>query len=258
MHLTSTDYVLWVAGTLLRLGLCALLLRHRIYRQLPLFASFIFLATGRTLLLWWIYHDPSLGQEMILNIFWVSQLVQVTARGLAAAEICWITLREYRGVWALAWRLLAGVAAILTSVAALVVLENPYFISPVVLRAERGIEMTTASLLVVLLSLCRYYGIEMARSTKFLAFGLGLHAVIQTINNSFVYAWLESYTVWWGMLRTLSFDVALLIWCWGLRKPILVEQHAPELMEASVYEQVAPQVNFRLRQLNERLLEMLK
>jgi len=258
MHLTPSDYVLWVAGTGLRILLCTFLLRNRTFRQLPFFSIFIFLSTAWTLSFWWIYHDPTIEPGIILNAYWFSQFTQVIARGLAVAEICWLVLGAHRGIWKLTWRLLAGVGMVLVASAAMAAIESPAFFAPVVLRGERGLELTVIGLLVALLAVCRYYGIRMQSAVRWLALGLGLYALIQTANNTFLYDWFNTYFPMWGKIRVLSFDIALAIWSWGLRQPVLLTRPDTELLDRGVYEQVVPQVSYRLQELNARLLEMLK
>lgn len=257
MPLPTSEYVLWIAGMALRVLLCTLLLRHRIYRHLPVFSTFIFLTVPRSLLLWWIYHDPRMEDGIVFNTYGVTQLVLVTARGLVAAEICWLVLREHRGVWALAWRLLAGVGTCLAAFAVLAALHERNWSFAVVSRAERGLELTVIGVLVTLFAVSRYYGVRIGPTVKYVAIGLGLHAAAQAINNTVAYAWFESFEAWWRIIRTLSFDVVLLVWCWALRKPVLLDDR-PNALRPEAYEELAPEVNFRLRQLNGRLLEILK
>ncbi len=258
MQLSPADYALWLAGTLLQLILCSLLLRRRAYGEIPLFCTYVFLATARSLSLWWIYHDPTLEAGMVFNFYWVTQLLNVTARGLAAAEVCWLALRAHRGVWALAWRLLAAVGAVLTAFAGMAAWQNTRWIDAVVLRAERGLELAVAGVLLALLAVSRYYGIQVQATAKYIAIGLGLYAAIQMINNSFMFAYFQNFFSWWNVFRVLSLDIALVIWCWGFRGLVTVAEPEPVLLEAKVYDELAPQVNYRLRELNSRLLEMLK
>jgi hypothetical protein len=258
MQLTLADYALWGAGTLLRLVLCSLLLRRRTYREIPFFSAFVFLATARTLALWWIYHDPTLEPGIVFNFYWVTQLLNVTARGLAAAEVCWLALRAHRGVWALAWRLLAGVAVILTVFAGVAAWRSARWIDAVALRAERGLELAVVGLLFALFAVSRYYGVRVQVTVKYIAGGLAFHAAIQMINNSLMFGHVESFFPWWSAFRVLSLDIALAIWCWGLQRAVTVAEPEPVMLPPQVYDELAPQVSYRLRELNDRLLEMLK
>jgi hypothetical protein len=75
------------------------------------------------------------------------------------------------------------------------------------------------------------------------------------MNNTAFYS--TKISSWWALTRTMSFNVSLLVWCWALRKPMPVPE-SPRELEPGVYDHLAPQVSYRLRQLNDRLLEMLK
>ena len=258
MQLSPADYALWVAGTLLQLVLCSVLLRRRTHRAIPLFSVYVLLTTTRTLSLWWIYHDPTLEPGKVFNFYWVTQLLNLTACGLAAAEVCWLTLRLHRGVWALTWRLLAGVGVVLTVFAGAAAWQNTRWIDAVVLRAERGLELAVAGLLLALFAVSRYYGIRLQPTLRYIAIGLGFHAAIQVINNSLMFGYFQGFFPWWNVLRVLSFDIAVVIWCWGMRHPVTVAEPEPVLLEPRVYNELAPQVTYRLRELNSRLLEMLK
>jgi hypothetical protein len=257
MPLSPADYVVWAAGTVLRLVLCTLILRHRAYRQIPFFSAFVFLATVRTLALWWIYHDPDIEAGIVFNVYWATQMLQVASRGLAAGEICWLVLRAYPGIWALTWRLLAGVGGALVVFALLGALEETRWVPPVVLRAERGLELAVIGLLVALFAVTRYYGIRVAPVVKYLALGLGVHAVIQSLNNS-LFQMSANFEAWWGGIRVMSLNLALFVWILGLRQPIALPARPTAQLYSEPYEQWAPQVSHRLRELNERLLGMLR
>ena len=49
MHLTPGEYLLWAAGLLLDVLVCALALRRRLYLRLPMFTSYLALLVTRTL-----------------------------------------------------------------------------------------------------------------------------------------------------------------------------------------------------------------
>jgi hypothetical protein len=225
------------------------------YAQLPVFFGFLILSTARSLILWWIYHVPGEEDGILFNTYWVTQFLVVAGRGLVAAEICWLVLRAHPGVWALSWRLLAAVGIGLVGFAVIAGVEELQRVSPFVLRVERSLELSVIGLLVALFAVCRYYDIRVQPAVKYLAIGLGLHAVAQVVNDTAFYS--TRISSWWAIMRPLSFNLTLLVWCWALRKPVALAERPREL-QSEVYEKLVPEVNLRLRRLNERLLEMLK
>ncbi len=258
MQLSSSDHLLWGVGTLLEVVLCVFIIRRGLYRRLPFFSAYPALVLTSAALLWWAYRVLGYGSPASLYIAWTTQGMMLLSRGLAVAELCWSSLRAYRGIWALTWRLLAALALALVVHAGLSAAGNRSWIAPFVLTAERGLELAAVGILVLLLAVCRYYEIRLEPVQKMILLGLGFYSAIQVLNNSFMREWLTQYFHWWNGIRLASFQVALVIWLLALRKPLPAVAPAPALLPQEVYDELAPQVNYRLRLLNQRLLEMLK
>ena len=182
----------------------------------------------------------------------------MAARGLVVAEVCRSSLRAYRGIWALAWRLLSGIALLLLLNAVLEAYGKAYWIAPFILTAKRGLELAAAAILLSLLIISGYYRIRLEHMQRMIALGVGFYSTVQALNDSFMREWLAQYLHWWNGIRLLSFQLALLIWLLALRKPLPDAAPAPALLPQRVYDELSPQVNYRLRALNQRLLEMLK
>ena len=256
MHLTLGESLLGAASTLLELLVCAFAFRRRLYLRLPFFTAYLALLVGRTLILWWFYLGPGYGSRVSFYYFWVSQGILLAARAAAVAEIAWRALRGYRGVWALGWRVLLIIALFLLLHATLDARGSRPWISPFILTAERGLELAAVGILVLLLAICRYYGIQLEPVQKMIALGMGLYSAVQVLNNSVLRV--THYFAMWNEIRIVSFQVALVIWLVALRKPLPATAPAPPLLPQRVYDELSPQVNYRLRALNQRLLEILK
>ncbi len=258
MLLTVPSYLLWGATTLLELILFILAVRRRLYLRLPFFTGYLALVLGRDTLLWWAYHTLGSGSRSVWYIAYITQGVMLLARGAAVAEVCCSSLRAYRGIWALTWRLLFGVALLLLLYAGLDAYGHAPWISSFLLVIERGLELAAAALLLSLLIISVYYGVRLGPVHKMVAVGLCFYSGIQVLNNTFMRQWLVQYFHWWNGIRVSSFLVALLIWLLALRKPLPARAPAPVLLPQNVYDELSPQVNYRVRVLNERLLELLK
>ena len=90
------------------------------------------------------------------------------------------------------------------------------------------------------------------------ALGLGLYSTVQVLNSTFLRELRVEYLGLGNLIRMVSFVAVLLIWLLALRKPLPTAAEAPILLPQHIYDEVAPQVNYRLRLLNQRLLEILK
>lgn len=256
MSLTCGDYLLWASGSVLLLVVCVFALRRRLYLRLPLFTAYLFLVLLREPGAWWAYYG-GYAPRTAFFYYWLTQAVLLAARGAATAEIAWRILRDYRGVWALAWRLLCLVMMVLLVIAAGDSYRNAYWIFAFILTAERGFEVTATVILIALLTLTSYYRIRLEPAQRMVALGLCFYSVVQVLNNSFR-LWLPQYFHLPSTIRVVSFDVALVIWWLALRKPLPLAGPLPALLRQEVYEEFSPQVNNQLRELNQRLLEILK
>ncbi len=257
MPLTVSDYVLWATGTVLQLSLCGLAYKRRLVRHLPLFTAYLVLVTTYDAFNWWFYLKLGYGSRTAFYYYWVSQGVLLVARGLIIAEICWQVLRPYCGIWGLARWLLAGGALFLVCNAAVAASGNTAWIALFILSGERGLELAVIVVLILLFALCRYYGIRVRPLLAMVALGLGLYSAVQIANNSLRGGWMTNDFPWWKAVRIVSSQVALLIWGLALRKPLPGVEPRPALLEKQLYDELVPQVNYRLRELNDRLREML-
>jgi len=258
MQLATSDYLLWGLSTLLEIILCVLVVRRRLHHRLPLFFAYLVLVTIHDILWSWVYARWGYGSWAAWYFSWIAQAAMLLARGLVVAELCWNSLRAYRGIWALAWRLLCVVALLLLANAAINARGHADHINPFVWAAERGLELAVAVVLLSLLLIGRHYQIPIEPVPRMIAFGLCFYSIIQVLNNSFMGQWLGHYVPWWNGIRLVSFQIALVIWLLALRKPLPAAAPAPTLLPQSVYDEVAPEVSYRLRVLNQRLLEVLK
>jgi hypothetical protein len=181
---------------------------------------------------------------MSINIAWSTQGLVVDVRALAVAEICRRVLQRYRGIWALAWRMLLAAAG-------LVLLYSWAVGKPrwqlAILNADRTFELAIALAIAILFLFVRYYEIEMAPSERLLAIGFSL------LNDSILERWLYDYDVLWNLAGTLVFIPCLLLWIWAVRETQPKTVLLPEMLPSAVYLEFAPEINFRLKALNEHL-----
>ncbi len=258
MQLSALQSVVGWGVVLLEVVLCVLIVRRGLYRRLPFFSTYVVLVIASDIGRWLVYQRWGYDSWTAWYFGWVSQGVLFLMRGVVVAELCWSSLQSYRGIWALAWRVLCGVALLLLLVAALNAGRNADWVLSFVLTAERGLELAAAVVLLSLLLISAYYRIRIEFVPWMLALGLCFYSTVQVLNNSFMHDWLTHYLFFWNGVRIGSYQVALLIWLLALRKPLPARAPAPVLLPQNVYDELSPQVNYRVRVLNERLLELLK
>src|SRR5712692_5937560 len=229
MPLSSFGYATWVGGMTVQVFLCALAIQRGLFRRLPCFSSYLLLVTLRDFGWWTIVSSLGYTSRPAFYFAWAAQAVLLCARALAIAELCQRVLNPYRGVWALVWRLLAGIVIVLVGFAGVAAMGQTYWIWPFVLTLERGLELAAAAILISLFATSAYYRIHLEPVLKTIALGLCFYSVIQVMNNSVMREWLQHYFSWWAGTRVVSFQVALVLWWWAMRKPLPVWEPAPVL-----------------------------
>ena len=264
MPLSLSTYLLWGAGTALELLLCALALRNGLFRRLRFFTLYVLLVAIYEVTWFGAIHALGYKSKGAFYFFWLAQAILLFARAVAIAELCQHILGPYRGVWALAKSILLGIALILLGYATIATLGRTSWITAFILTAGRGLELAAAVILLTLLFISAYYRIRLEPVVRLVALGLCFFSTVQMLNNSFLVEWLVQYFrlmrffPLWDGIRTASFNVAVVIWCLAVWRPLSATAPGAILLPQQVYDELAPQVNYRLRMLNQRLLEMLK
>jgi hypothetical protein len=240
----------WGLATLLTLLCLGQLFVYGQYRVYRLFSVYLLVNMLQAVVLVLLYQNYGFASRSAWNLGWISQAFVVIARALAAAEICYLTLGNYKGVWALAARILTGCGALVATLALIFGRQGYQF---AVLILEIGLEASIATGIVGLFLFARYYGIQILPATQRLGLGLGLLSCCKILNDVVVERFAKSYESTWNFASLLLFVGVLSIWVWGLRQPATLKLPEPRLTAAQTYENLMPQVNQRLEDLNDEL-----
>ncbi|MGC1105895.1 MAG: hypothetical protein WA876_05095 [Candidatus Acidiferrales bacterium] len=257
MGLSSLGLAHWGFGTFIEAVVLILAIRRHLFDRLPFFTIYLFLILANEVITLAVYAITGISSHISFVIAWVMQGLLVSLRALVVYEVCRSLLSPYRGLWRLCRPVLIAVGAILGTTSGIVARQNAHFIEEAILTVGRGLELAIVGILIFGLIFCRYYGIRIERYLAWIALGLGLYSAIQVVNNTFLQHWLSYFSVWNG-LRHISFDMAVVFWIIGLRKPLPVLAPSPVLLGKHEYRDMAPHLTARLRELNGRLLEMWK
>lgn len=272
MHLSHFNYAIWIVTAGSEALVCALAYWRGLQRRLPFFTAYLTALVVSEAFMWTVYRAFGFGSLTAYNAAWITHAIMLAARGLAIGELCFCLLRSYPGIWALAWRILLGVSFVFLLHAGFVSASHPYWLDTFVLCLDRDLELTATGVLIALLLIGRYYTLEMNRLERRIAAGLCLFSVARVITNAMMaqamathlpswlgyHAWMEQAQTWWNSAQGLVAACVMILWAVALRAPLPALRPAPALLPASAYRELSPAVNFRLRALNSRLLELLK
>jgi hypothetical protein len=220
MGLTTPELVLWYVSLLLELIVCSLALRRGLYRHMPVFTGYVTAVLLRGLTMYWVYHRMGYTSRMAFLSFWTTQAVLLSWRGASIGELAWTASRPYLGLRVVMKWVVAVISSTLLIIAVWFAAEAPSQLPAFVLALERDLELTAAIILLVLLSLGLHYQVNLDRVQKLIALGLFAYSMAQVVNNAISSQWLRPYFHWWGIVRLVSFHIALVIWLIALLKPL--------------------------------------
>jgi hypothetical protein len=245
-----TQSLLWAATFGMEAVLLVLLIVRKQYREYPFFSTYILGVLLQSAVLFLSYWRWGFDSLISVRIAWISQGLALSLRALVVMELCRRLVGPYRGIWALTWRILLACSAVVLSYSLLV---SRFSVQVAIVNADRGLELTIATVVVVLFLFATYYGIVPETRIHFLAIGLCLYSCFYVINDSFLERWMEPFSKVWNFMGMVSFLASMVLWFWGFRKQQTTEASNAVLLPKEIYKSLSPQLNLHLRQLNDRL-----
>jgi hypothetical protein len=279
--MTHYELSLFLSIAALEILLCFLVYSRRLQGRLPLFAVYATTMLISCVVLGFVFAHFGFRSVVSYHAFWVVGAVTLIARSLAIGELCHESLKPYRGIWGLAWRLLASMTFLFFLHAALDAAGQPNRLAIYGLTLERDLDIASITILAVLLLIHNYYGLSLESVQKQIAVGIFIFCAVDVISNTvlrnlltgFFFPWFltSRMSLWptmrpqvervrdmWNAIYFISSVISMGIWCFALRRPLPEPAEAPSLLPAEVYRDLSPAINLRLRAFNDRLMEMLK
>ncbi len=247
--------IIWAVNAIMSVILLVLLAVRKNYRAYPAFTFYIAMNLMQAALLYAVYRRWGYSSLASWGVAWGSQAAMICARAVAVAELCKHSLSRYPGIWALAKRILllcSGLVLLYSGVAA----RHQWKLA--VPSADRGLELSIATVIVVLFLFVHYYDVRTERTDRWLATGFCLYSCFGVLNDTFADRYLHGYAELWSLLGMLAFFGSLFLWSWALRKPLTVTVTKENLLPLHVYQSLTPEINLRLRGLNEQLCRLWK
>jgi hypothetical protein len=246
----------WALTTALELSLVAQLLRRKLGRIYPFFFAYLLSVILQSAASVVLYRHADIDKVAFWKIAWGMQGMVVTIRALTLVELNRKVLSPYKGIWALARRLLLGVAVVVI-VYDLLLSEGHW--QWLVMNGVRGLELAMAAVIVTMLLFARYYRVPVSPLQRALAVGLCLYSTFYVINYSLLEKVLQKYAVLWNFLGMFAFIASLLVWIGAARRYTAVEEvAAPQTIPAELYGMISSEVNARLILLNRQLIQLLR
>ncbi len=252
--------VLWACSFLAQLLVLFLLFSRRSFRKLPFFGVYVTLDLLPAVFLVVVYSILGSDSGNARTLAWYSECITLLAQARATAEILKVTLRTYQGIWGLTWRVLTLTSALVVILVAL--LTRGAWESEKWFELNRGYHITFATAVIACLLLVRYYSVEVPSAFKMILGGFCFYSCTEILINTVLQALLknefQNYQSIWQSATMLSFLGVLSIWVAALRKPLPADAQQTPPPSDSIYQRLSPEINDRLRELNEKLLRLWK
>ncbi len=255
IEIAQVQNLLWATDVVGKIVLLIVLAVRKNYRFYPTFSFYLLTTLAHDVVAFVTYRLWGFDSATAYRIAWGAQAIVLFARALAVAEVCRHLLSRYRGVWALAWRFLLLCAVAVLSYSTLAA-RHDWGLA--LLTADRGLELSIATVIVVLLLFARYYEVKVEPVVRSLAVGFCLYSCSAVLNNTVLERWLHDYSAFWNLLGMLAFLASLSIWSWALRHSQSEAQAKQILLPSGIYQVIAPEINLRLRLFNEQLSRFWK
>jgi hypothetical protein len=256
-NIPSLALGLWALSIIAQLAVLTLLLAKGHFRGLPLFTIYIILNLCQAGLLIIVYSRLFFDSHDAQVLFWFSEGITLIAQAFAATEVLHRVLRPYRGIWGLAWRLLTITSSAVVLYVAASAKQDPDWL---LMITSRGFHLTFTVATVSCLLLIRFYEIPVQRVYKALLSGFCLFSCAVVIADTLLPILRARhnthYSEIWNSLALAVFVVVQIVWTVALREPLAVSRDLAVL--PATYARISPQINVRLRALNELLCKFWK
>jgi hypothetical protein len=236
------------------LFLVAALLRSGNWRHFPFFTAYILSNLGQAALLVFSYRYWGPRAPVTEQIFWITAGVTLLARALAIAELVHRILGLHKGIWGLAWRSIAMSVVVIAAYSFFV--ANRHWDLGLI-AAQRALELALGCGIAVLFAFCRYYEVQVPKVERIVGMGLILYSGVVVISHTVLERFFYAYSPFWNLTILTSFFVSAALWIRALWVPVPSMRAQPAML-GQLYQTLSPEINLRLRALDQRLISLWK
>lgn len=251
--------LIWIASSVLQIAILVLVLVRRHYQTLPKFAWYIGLNLAQSLLMAGMYSRFGFTSTPSYRTYWATEAIIMVVQTIASTEVLHRALQDYPGVWALTWRVILFASVVVIGIAGATANRNDQW---GLWAVTIGYYVTFAVAFVICLLLIRRYSIAIDPVYRMLVGGYCFYACASIFADALLksqyLAKLPGYAIVWNYLSLWVFLAVLAIWIVALRNPVRVPVKPDSALSGCDYETLGPQVNSRLRELNDTLRKFFR
>lgn len=174
MHLGTVDYVLWVSGFCLNLGLVCVLLHKRRFKKFPWFTLLIAQDVAQTIVLFCVHRYPVIN----FYTYWSFEALDAVLRLFVLYEVAHVLLAQcgmsLTGLLRRYWSFFAVLAGVVAAVAWLSP-SSPYFPVQVALRFSQMSSICVGGVTSLLIMATFFLGLRFRIHAQAVLYGLALY-----------------------------------------------------------------------------------
>ncbi len=247
------DWAIVAISDCLLITLLVLAIRRNLYRRLASFTVYIVLLIAWDIVWLYVSHGSLYYQRVWFYIFWSAEFLLASLRLLTIAEISKRFLRGYPAIWAIASRLLIIITLILLGWTTHSAIQNIHHVRRFIIAGDQRFECTQAILLVLVLIIGVYYRLRIPHLYRLILIGIGMYSSIQVLATQI--GLLHALTAF-DYIRRATITVSIAIWTYAVWRWAAVPEPHIESIPQVTYDDLAPQVHDRLRDLNDKLADL--
>ena len=248
--IAAFQQILWALNVATAAFLLMLLLVRKNYRFYPAFTFYILINLALGSFLYFFYLRWGYPSRASWYFAWGMQALALCARAFAVSEICRHLLSRFPGIWALAQRVFVGCTALVLLYSGLAARQRFELLLP---SADRGVELSIAAIIVILFVFARYYDLQTSPADRTLAIGFCLYSCSFALSDTVLEHFLHEYASLWSLLALLAYFASLVLWSSALWETQTANIPDERLLSPGVYQSIKPQINLRLRELDDQL-----
>ena len=250
---------MWIASSTLQLAILVLIFARRHYRTLPMFSWYISLNLVQAIVMFGMYNYSGFSSTQSFRTYWTIEVIIMIVQTLASTEVLHRALQDYPGIWALTWRVILLASVIVVGMAGATANRNDKW---GLWTVTIGYYVTFAVAFVICLLLIRRYSISIDPVYKMLVGGYCFYACASIAADALLKSQylqkLPGYAAVWNYLELWVFLTVLVIWVVALRNPVRVPATPAATLSGVDYEKVGPEINSRLREMNDTLRKFFR
>ncbi len=253
--MADTVKILWALGIGIQLAVFLTMTGKKLYRDFPAIFFYLLIGLVQTLIMYAIYAVKGYGSWTAYWVGWTSQAIVVIARWVAVCELCRNALGQFQGIWALTWRVLAVLGSLALFVA--LALGGHDFVR-LISTFDLGLELSMATVLVGFFIFAQYYRVSIQESLRSIGVAFCLYSIFRAFNDLVLQTFLRKYANTWNLVDEVTYIATLTLL--GSAVYVLRSETVRKvvLLPRTAYADLAPQMNERLKALNERLDDLLR